>query len=340
MKNDTKNILVQRLKENDPAKVSALFAEADAVRREYMGDCVYLRGIIEFSNICARDCHYCGLRASNAKLSRYTLSRKEIMESVAVAKEFEIGTVVLQAGEGSPVPIKELCSIVTEISGMGMAVTLSAGELPFDDYKALREAGADRYLLKFETSNEKLYKKFRPWSELKDRLECIENLKKLGFQAGSGNLVGFPGQTDEDLADDILLCKELELDMVSISVFLPHPETPLKGVKKPVLEKMLKTLALARIVTLNTHMPATTAAGTMDPLGREKALQCGANVIMPNVSPSEFRKLYEIYPDKICTNEGTRDCYPCLTRRIESVGRTVGKGRGDSVRKGLTEKSK
>ena len=340
MSNYSKDILAQRLKESDPAKVAALFAEADAVRREYMGDCVYLRGIIEFSNICARDCHYCGLRVSNTKLSRYTLSREEIMESVAVAKEFEIGTVVLQSGEGSPVPVKELCSIVREISGRGMAVTLSVGELPFDDYQALREAGADRYLLKFETSNEKLYKKFRPWSELKDRLKCLENLKKLGFQAGSGNLVGFPGQTDEDLADDILLCKKLELDMVSISVFLPHPETPLKGVKKPALEKMLKTLALARIVTLNTHMPATTAAGTMDPLGREKALQCGANVIMPNVSPAEFRKLYEIYPDKICTNEGTRDCYPCLTRRIESVGRTVGKGRGDSVRKGLTEKSK
>ncbi len=330
MKQPDKKEIASRLR--DSRNTAELFKEADSVRKKYAGDEVHLRGIIEFSNYCRMDCLYCGLRKSNRRATRYRMSPEEILASARKAAGMNIPTVVLQSGEDAHYSAEALCGIVKDIKKLNLAVTLSAGEKTRDDYRRLRDAGCDRYLLRFETSDEKLYAKLRPGKKLKDRLKCLEHLEKTGFQTGSGIMAGLPGQTPESIAEDILLFKSLELDMVGIGPFLPHPHTPLSGEKTTDLESVLKTLALTRIVTKDAHIPATTAVGTLDAEGRQRALAAGANVIMPNITPAKYRAFYEIYPDKICVDEDAAKCRGCVQKMISKAGRITGKGFGHSLK--------
>ncbi|OPX29431.1 MAG: [FeFe] hydrogenase H-cluster radical SAM maturase HydE [Candidatus Omnitrophica bacterium 4484_171] len=306
-----------------------ILKEADSIRKEHCGDEVHIRGIIEFSNYCKRDCLYCGLRKSNKKLTRYRMTADEIFKAARKVEEFKYKTIVLQSGEDDYYRIEELCGLVKRIKKeIDCAVTLSIGERTYDEYKQLREAGADRYLLKFETSNKKLFVFLKPGSLYEKRLKRLEWLRDLGYQVGSGNMVGLPGQTLEMLADDILLMNKLDLDMIGIGPFIPHPDTPLWRFREGTLELTLKTIALTRMAAPDAYIPATTAAGSVDPAGRQKALQCGANVIMPNMTPQKYRKYYEIYPDKICLNDQPGDCRMSIKTIIESLGRNIARGYG------------
>jgi len=318
---------------------AALFQEADQTRKMYCGDEVHLRGIIEFSNYCKRDCLYCGLRRSNNKLTRYRLSVNEIFEISLKASDLGYETIVLQSGEDEYYGIEDLCRLVSRIKKeLKCAVTLCIGERTFEDYKSFKEAGADRYLLKFETSDKNLFCQLKPDSSYEKRLECIYFLKTLGYEIGSGNMVGLPGQSVETLAEDILFMYNLDLDMIGIGPFIPHPDTPLKDSQCGSLIDTLKTVAVTRIVTKNTHIPATTAVGSIEIEGRQKALQCGANVIMPNLTPVEYREYYQLYPNKICLTEKPSSCRACLEGIVRSLGRTIAQGCGPSLKKNESKK--
>lgn len=325
-----KEELIQALKAGDGSEISK---KADSLREKICGDAVHRRGLIEFSNYCSRNCHYCGLRRDNAKVTRYRMSGEEIVEAAQNAKELGYGTVVLQSGEDSAFKTGALCRTVEKIKqATNLAVTLSVGEKTKEEFRQLKDAGSDRYLMRFETSNPGLYARLRPGHSLKKRLEGLEGLRELGYQVGSGCMVGLPGQTHEDLAGDLLLMKKMDLDMVGVGPFIPHPETPLKDSPQGDLKLTLKFVALVRLVTRNTHIPATTALGSIHPFGRQMALQGGANVIMPNVTPEKYRKLYEIYPNKICITEKPSDCSGCVGSMIHSLGRKIGKGFGHSLK--------
>jgi biotin synthase len=207
------------------------------------------------------------------------------------------------------------------------------GELKAAEYRKLRDAGADRYLLKFETSDARLYARLRPGCRLSDRLKCLHTLRSLGYQVGSGNMVGLPGQSLASIAKDIELFRKFDLDMIGIGPFIAHPNTPLAGQGERDLALSLKTVALTRLYVPRAHIPATTASGTIDSRGREKALVCGANVVMPNLTPVKYRRLYQIYPNKVCMDESPEECYPCLRARILSLGRTIASTRGDSLKR-------
>ncbi|NLO91533.1 MAG: [FeFe] hydrogenase H-cluster radical SAM maturase HydE, partial [Elusimicrobia bacterium] len=233
---------------------------------------------------------------------------------------------------------QKLAGLVSEIkAGHRLAITLSVGEMEKEDYRLLREAGADRFLLRFETSDRKLFSAMKPDADYDARISCLRRLRETGFQVGSGIMVGLPGQTLESIADDIMLFRELELDMVGIGPFIPDPDTPLAGKPGGTALLALKTVALTRIVTQNTHMPATTALGSIDPLGRQKALQCGANVLMPNVSPRAVRRHYKLYPGKICIDEQAGDCSACTAAMLEGLGRFRAEGPGHSLKSRKTD---
>lgn len=326
------NQIVAYLNEQDQDKLADLYAQADAVRKQYMGDAVHLRGIIEFSNYCRQDCLYCGLRRSNSNVKHYRMEIDEIIETAQKAVTLGITTVVLQGGEDSYYSVDDICYVLEHIKKMDLAITLSMGERSFEDYKKFKEAGADRYLLRFETSDEELYQKIRPGRKFETRLQCLKDLKELGYQVGSGIMVGIPGQTYEGIAKDILLFDELDLDMIGVGPFLPHPDTPLAENEATGLEMVLKVVAITRIVTKNAHIPATTAVGTIDPEGRQRALRAGANIIMPNLTSTKYREFYEIYPDKICIDEDATKCRACVERMITAQGRTIGDGYGHSLK--------
>ncbi len=309
-----------------------LCRQACAIRKECVGDKVYLRGIIEFSNYCSRDCLYCGLRRSNAALKRYRMSVDEIEACARAARQADIRTIVLQSGEDAGLSIQWLGEMVARVKALDVAVTVSVGERSYADYRCLKEAGADRYLLKFETSDEALFARLKPDSSYQARMRCLDWLRQLDYQVGSGIMIGLPGQTPESIADDILLFEKLDLDMIGVGPFIAHPDTPLAGAPTAPVEEVLKAVALTRIVTRNTHIPATTATGSIDPAGRERALLAGANVVMPDLTPVQYRSLYEIYPGKACVTEQTQDCLPCLVSRIQSTGLEVSFERGDSVK--------
>ncbi len=310
-----------------------LFGRADRVREDCCGPEVHLRGIIEFSNYCKRNCLYCGLRKDNENIQRYRMEVGEITETAKAAEKLGYKTIVLQSGEDQGYSIERLCDIVRSVkSEVDCAVTLSVGERSYEDYKALKEAGADRYLLKFETSNRELFHRLKPDSSYDERMACLEWLRELGYQVGSGAMVGLPGQTLEILAEDILMMKSMNFDMIGIGPFIPHQDTPLRHAARGSLDQVLRVLATARIVTRNAHMPATTATGSIDPQGRQLALQCGANIMMPNLTPQKYRKYYEIYPNKICLTEDPEDCGSCVSVMIHSLGRTVGTGYGHSLK--------
>jgi len=314
-------------------EVTELLRSADKIRSDYCGDAVHIRGIIEFSNYCKRDCCYCGLRKSNKNITRYRMDEDQIIDAAIKAGELGYKTILLQSGEDDNYSTDFLAHIIKRIkTSVDCAVTLSIGEKSFAEYKQLRESGADRYLLRFETSDKNLFKKLKPDSSYDNRLSCLDSLRNLGYQVGSGIMVGLPGQSAEILADDILLMDKLSLDMIGIGPFLPHHDTPLCDSNSGTLDLTLKVLALIRIIMPDTHLPATTAVGSINKNGRQKALKCGANVIMPNVTPAKYRKYYEIYPNKICINEKPSDCRLCIESMLKSLGREIAKDYGDSLR--------
>jgi biotin synthase len=330
----TKNELIELLKEQDESVVEDLLRRADDTRRVYLGDEVHLRGLIEFSNYCRRDCIYCGLRKSNRNLHRYRMDISEILTTAAEAKALGFKTLVIQSGEDPAYSVGDLCALVQEIkSDLGVAVTLCVGEKSYDDYKQMKEAGVDRYLLRFETSDPNLFKTLKPDGDYTGRMTCLEWLHDLGYQVGSGNMVGLPGQTVESLADDILLFARLDLDMIGLGPFISHPDTPLAGSPDGTLDQVLRVTALTRLLTKNVHMPATTATGTIDTYGRQRALQCGANVLMPNMTPTKYRKHYALYPDKICIGDDARKCRFCVQAMLEGLGRSISQDAGHSLKK-------
>lgn len=333
----TREEIIFLLSLEDEADVARLLETADQVRQECMGDEVYIRGLIEFSNICARDCAYCGLRRDNKDVDRYRMPIDEIVETAVRVAGKGIGTIVLQSGEDPWFSAERMVEIIRGIKARAdVAVTLSIGERSYEDYKAMKEAGADRFLLRHETASRELYKKLHPDCDFDERRRCLNDLRALGYQVGAGCMVALPWQTVEDMAEDIIFVRGLNADMVGIGPFIPHPGTPLGDFPCGTLQATLKMVALARIATRNAHLPATTAIGSIDELGREKALQAGANVMMPNYTPLKYRVNYEIYPNKRCITEDPEHCHGCMQMRIFSVGRTVGKGPGHTL-KGMVD---
>lgn len=320
----------------EPSSATALFAAADSARRRYVGDEIHLRGIIEFSNHCRRSCRYCGLRKENTNLKRYRMGGEEIYEAALAASRNGCKTIVLQSGEDSYYDADTIARAVKMLKKLGLAVTLSCGERPEEEYKYWRQAGADRYLLKHETANQVLYSQLHPDMTYNNRLGCLTALKALGYQVGSGCMVGLPGQTAKDLAEDLLLLKELDVEMAGIGPFIPSPHTPLADASPGTAEMTLKMIALARLLLPQAHLPATTALSTIDPLGRKKALQCGANVIMPNVTPQPYRHFYEIYPNKDREEARHADCRQQVETLVHSLGRSVAKTPGHSPKQQFT----
>ncbi|MDQ7794367.1 MAG: [FeFe] hydrogenase H-cluster radical SAM maturase HydE [bacterium] len=322
---------VQRLLEAGPGEEARLCATADRIRAGQVGDAVHLRGIIELSNHCRAECHYCGLRASNADLVRYRMTPEEILESARLGAVLGVGTVVLQSGEDSWYDRSTLADLITRIvTELPVAVTLSLGERSYDDLQAFRQAGADRYLLKHETADPRLHRRLRPGRTLERRVRQLRWLRSLGYQVGSGCIVGLPGQTCDSLAHDVVLMRDLDVDMVGIGPLVPHPATPLGEAPPGPVGLTLRVIATTRLCLPQAHIAATTALATLHPHGRELALQAGANVVMPNLTPLRYRRRYEIYPGKVCLDELPGHCLTCLKGRIEGLGRVVGRGRGDS----------
>lgn len=305
-----------------------LFKVADEVRKKYLGDEVHLRGLIEFTNICKRNCMYCGLRRDNKNLNRYRLSHEEIIDFAKKAVSYGYKTLVLQGGEDDYYTVERLVPIVKDLKALGVALTLSIGERPFEEYEALKKAGADRFLLRIETTDRELYEELDPGMSHENRIQCLKNLRKLGYEVGSGCLVGLPGQKIESLADDILFFKELDVDMNGIGPFIPNEDTPLKDAEGGQFELALKVMAIVRLLLPDINIPATTAMETLNKQGRVIALQCGANVVMPNVTEGEYRKLYALYPGKICTGDTPAHCRGCISGKIRGIGRIVSDGPG------------
>jgi biotin synthase len=306
-------------------EMEALFQAADRVRRRFVGEEIHLRGIVEFSNVCIQNCLYCGLRRDNQSLLRYRMTPGEVQESAKEVQARGIRTLVLQSGEDPWYTRDRLSELIRRIKKeTGLTLTLSVGERPREDYWAWKEVGADRYLLKQETSAEQLFAHLRPGRTLTERLESLRFLRELGYEVGSGNMVGLPGQGDEDLVRDIQLFREFDFDMIGIGPFIPHPQTPLGNSAPADLNLTLKVLALTRITTRNTHLPATTASAVLSPEGRKRALMAGANVIMPNLTPRRYREYYQVYPGKGKPDGGLDS----TLETISSLGRTLSQGSG------------
>ena len=309
---------------------------AVAVRQKYYGKKVFIRALIEFTNYCKNNCFYCGIRAGNGKAERYRLTAEEILACAAEGYKLGFRTFVMQGGEDPFFTDEILCDIVKRIKAdhPDCAVTLSLGERNFESYKALREAGADRYLLRHETADPSHYAKLHPKSlSRENRKRCLWDLKNIGYQVGTGFMVESPYQTAFSLAEDMLFIKELRPAMVGIGPFITHKDTPFANEPSGTLELTLFMLSLIRLTLPYALIPATTALGTVAPNGRERGILVGANVVMPNLSPVGVRKKYALYDNKICTGEEAAECRHCLERRIESVGYKIKISRGDVILK-------
>lgn len=315
---------------DDTAK--ELFALARSIQREQFGNKIYTRGLIEFTNYCKNDCYYCGIRRSNQGAQRYRLTTEQILDCCRTGYDLGFRTFVLQGGEDGYFTDERMVEIISEIkSGYpDCAITLSMGERSFQSYKKMFEAGADRYLLRHETADEVHYGKLHPPSlSGAERKECLRNLKKIGYQTGTGFMVGSPGQTAECLAQDMMFIRELNPQMVGIGPFVPHHDTPFASEKGGTVELTLYLLGLLRVMLPNVLLPATTALGTIDARGREQGILAGANVVMPNLSPITVRKKYELYDNKICTGDEAAECRRCLEGRMQSIGYELAVDRGD-----------
>lgn len=308
----------------------ALFAAADTVRAQWVGDDVHLRGLIEFSNYCRNDCLYCGLRRSNRKVRRYRMEPEEILAAARAGVDLGYRTIVLQSGDDPWYTSALLARVVEEIKKLGVAVTLSIGERKKSEYRDLKLAGADRFLLKQETADPKLYALLHPGQSYRHRIQCLEWLAELGYQVGSGNIVGLPGQSLDILAEDILFLQAHAVDMAGIGPFIPHPDTPLGTCPPGDVALTLRVLAVTRLLLPWAHLPATTALATLDKDGREKGLRAGANVIMPDLTPLVYHAAYEIYPGKGAPLPA--DYHQAVRQLVVKLGRQVGTGLGHSLK--------
>lgn len=323
---------LKQLIEYDESINQDLIKAADAVRREYYGDKVYLRGLIEFTNYCKNDCYYCGIRCGNRKANRYRLSKEEILTACKEGYELGYRTFVLQGGEDGYYNDEIICDIVSSIRNQyeDCAITLSIGERSRSSYKAYFDAGANRYLLRHETANRSHYEKLHPDTmSLDKRKRCLYDLKEIGYQVGSGFMVGSPYQTTECLVADIRFLQDLEPDMIGIGPFISHKDTPFKDCENGSARLTLRLISILRLLFPYVLLPSTTALGTISPTGRELGLQAGANVVMPNLTPVRYREQYELYDNKICTGEEAAECRGCLEKRIEAAGYRAVTDRGD-----------
>lgn len=326
--------LTALIETNDKDAAELLRRYADETRQKSYGKKVFLRGLIEVSSFCKNDCIYCGIRRSNKDAERYRLSREEIMSCCENGYELGFRTFVMQGGEDGSFTDDLMCSVISEIKEKypDCAVTLSLGERSYESYKRMKEAGADRYLLRHEAASQELYSKLHPEEmSLQNRKDCLFALKELGYQVGAGFMVGAPYQTTAHLVADLRFLQELQPQMIGIGPFVPHHNTPFADFKGGTLELTLRLLGILRLMFPKVLLPATTALGTIAPNGRELGLQTGCNVVMPNLSPVKVRKKYDLYDNKICTGEEAAECRGCLQRRIESAGYEVATERGDCI---------
>jgi biotin synthase len=299
---------------------------------KYFGNRIYTRGLIEFTNYCKNDCYYCGIRRSNHCVTRYRLTDEQILSCCKEGHDLGFRTFVLQGGEDGSYSDEDMVAIIQMIkmNFPDCALTLSIGEKSYDSYRKFYAAGADRYLLRHETANDEHYSKLHPTNlALKDRKQCLFDLKKIGFQVGAGFMVGSPYQTTEHIVEDLLFLKELSPQMVGIGPFLPHHETPFAGEAKGSMELTLTLISILRLMLPAALIPSTTALGTIHPNGREEGILSGANVVMPNLSPTSVRKNYELYDNKICTGDEAAECRLCLDRRMKKIGYELAVDRGD-----------
>jgi len=310
-------------------EAESLYSDANTLTEELFGKSVYVRGIIEFSNICAKDCLYCGIRKGNGNVERYRMKNEEIIQTAVDAHNDGFKTIVLQSGEIGAYDdditeivegIKERCSV---------AVTLSVGEKPKERYAEWKRAGADRYLLRIETTNRRLFETLHPDDDYDSRMKSLFYLKELGYETGTGVMIGLPGQTYSDLASDILFFRENDFDMLGVGPFIPHRDTPLGGVRPVSMEAVLNFLSAMRLATFDTNIPATTSMATLDREGREKALNAGANVIMPNYTPQKYRESYKLYDNKVCTRENAEETMEFTKSTVERAGKVLVMERGD-----------
>jgi biotin synthase len=324
------------LEHNTPELRADLSNRAQRVAGETFGKGVYVRGLIEFSNYCKNDCYYCGIRCGNEQAHRYRLSEQEILDCCAIGYDLGFRTFVLQGGEDPDFSDQMMVELIGKIrsSYNDCAITLSLGERSRAVYEAFFAAGANRYLLRHETATEEHYQKLHPKELLlENRKACLQNLKEIGFQVGTGFMVGSPHQTVENLIADLVFIKELNPQMIGIGPFIPHQHTPYKDARAGTLEETLLLISILRLMLPKALIPATTALGTIDPNGRELGILAGANVVMPNLSPVSVRKDYSLYDNKICTGDEAAECRVCLSKRMEGIGYEILTNRGDYPQK-------
>lgn len=347
---------------DEPSQLEELWLAADRLRREWVGDAVHFRGLVELSSYCRRNCLYCGIRAAH-QLVRYRMTKEEVLESARMARDFGYGTLVIQTGEDPGVTKDFISDTIKAVKDQfGLAVTLSLGERTEEEWVAWKQAGADRYLLRFETSNPRLFRIIHPGmagaktSDELPRIAMLRTLRQIGYEIGSGVMVGIPGQSIDDLAGDIDLFRKLDLDMIGCGPYLPHPATPLGRIAAgddeamrqfdfvPACEQVensnsmaFKVVALTRLVCPSANIPSTTAVATIDGhTGRIKGLSRGANVIMPNLTPTQYRMLYEIYPNKAATFETATQTHDMAVLQVKSIGRFPASGPGGRQREPIT----
>lgn len=341
----TREDLVYLMGIEDQEELELLYKKAYEIKEKNVGKKVYYRGLIEFSNICVKDCSYCGIRKSNKTTEHFMMTKEEILESARWIYENNYGSLVLQAGERQDKDfidfVEDVIRDIKIISNGELGITLSIGEQTKETYERWYTAGAHRYLLRIESSNEKIYESLHPEDvshDFKTRIKCLEYLKEVGYQVGTGVMIGLPNQTEEDLVDDILFYKKNDIDMIGMGPYIIHDETPMgKEFKDSVLprekrvELGLKMIALTRIYLKDVNIAATTALQGLDPLGREKGLKAGANILMPVTTAAEHRAKYQLYNDKPCIDDTAEQCKKCLAGRVGTVGDEIAYGEwGDS----------
>lgn len=338
----TKEEMLFLMDTKDPVELKKIFQKAYEVKCAYVKNKAYYRGLIEFSNRCIKDCKYCGIRRSNDKTDRFDMDREDILAMAKWAYDHEYGSICLQSGERADEAfvsyVEGVLRDIKEMTNNEIGITLCVGEHTEESYRRFHEAGADRYLLRIETTNPELYEKIHPKDELhsfETRVNCLKILQKLGYQVGTGVMIGLPGQTTEDLVNDIIFYKEMDIDMIGMGPYVVHHDTPLghealamgidmKEGKEERIRLGLLMIALTRLYLKDVNIAATTALQALDPLGREKGLQAGANILMPIITVSEHRAKYQLYDNKPCIDDEPSDCKQCLTRRVLSIGDEVG----------------
>lgn len=340
--NLTRDDLIYFLKTDDKVEIERLMKAAYDLKMKNVGPKVFYRGIIEFSNICAKDCYYCGIRKSNEAPTRFRMSEEEILECAELGWKMNYGSMVLQSGERTDEEfvsfVENILKKIKEMSNGELGITLSLGEQSEETYRRWYEAGAHRYLLRIESSNSDLYKTLHPKDhEFDYRFECLNILRKVGYQVGTGVMMGLPNQTAEMLADDIIFFKDQDIDMIGMGPYIPHEQTPLaaKAVgwdKDKQLQLGLKMIALTRLYLRDVNIASTTALQALHHEGREFGLKAGANIIMPNITHTKYRESYQLYDGKPCMDENAGMCRACLEGRIDKIGEEIGYGEwGDSI---------